>query len=151
MSRLSHQRIRLEENNDLTESLREIDLILCADRRSERTGKSGKEDNKPINDENLVENGIRRGTIQVANEIILEFAGYDRTHEDDYAAFQLKEYQRQLYNRTTLLEDMRKSYLRDVVVLKNLMKVLLIISPAHFASSNMFVLIGRILKISFFD
>jgi hypothetical protein len=142
MSRLNCQRMRLEENNDLFQSLREIDVILCADGRSERTGKSEHEDGKTLNDKHLGGNGIRKGTNQVANEITLEFAGCDRTPENSYAAFQIKEYQRQLYNRTTLLEDMRKSYLRDVVVLQNLMKVLLIISPVHFASSNLFILMG---------
>ena len=43
--------------------------------------------------------------------------------EDEYARMQLKDYQQRLFKRTTLLEEMRKSYLRDVVVLKNLMKV----------------------------
>lgn len=43
--------------------------------------------------------------------------------EDEYAKMQLKDYQQRLFTRTTLLEDMRKAYLRDVVLLKNIMKV----------------------------
>lgn len=124
MSKLNNQRIRLEENNDLTESLRELDLILSAENSSERTSKCENEDDKSFSHDRPIESGIRRGTIQNANEVVLEFAGCDRTPQDGYAAFQIKEYQRQLFNRTTLLEEMRKSYLRDVVVLKNLMKVL---------------------------
>lgn len=130
MSRLNYQRIRLKEDNDLAESLISLDLI-CADDSSkgsdncEDKGKDKDKDKVSSNDD--IGNGVRIGSIQIANEGILGYTGCAQTPDGSYAAFQIREYQRQLFNRTTLLEDMRKSYLRDVVVLKNLMKVLLII------------------------
>ena len=44
--------------------------------------------------------------------------------ENKNLKMQVKDYQRRLFQRTTMLEDMRKAYLRDVVILKNIMKVI---------------------------
>ena len=46
------------------------------------------------------------------------------TLEKEYLKMQVKDYQQRLFQRTTMLEEMRKSYLRDVVVVKNIMKVI---------------------------
>ena len=44
--------------------------------------------------------------------------------ENKNLKMQVKDYQRRLFQRTTMLEDLRKAYLRDVVILKNIMKVI---------------------------
>ena len=109
-------------DDELELALQELDN-LSVDGQSEK-GSSWEDDDDSGDDddkENVLEPMI--DVLQKLDIIPIKSTERSNVAVDEYTKLQIKEYQRQLFNRTILLEDMRKSYLRDVVVLKNLMKV----------------------------
>ena len=112
----------INRDDELELALQELDN-LSVDGQSEKG--SSWEDDDDTGDEDDKEDVLEPLTDVLQNADIIPVKSTERSNVavDEYTKLQVKEYQRQLFNRTTLLEDMRKSYLRDVVVLKNLMKV----------------------------
>ena len=109
------------EKGELNDALNELDNLSVGsndEREDERNHWEGEDEDN--SDEGEVAEGEKDEKTNLLNAKALERYG---AAEEEYAKMQLKDYQQRLFVRTTLLEDMRKAYLRDVVVLKNLMKV----------------------------
>ena len=109
------------EKGELKNALNELDNLSVGsndEREDERNHWEGEDEDN--SDEGEVAESEKDEKTNLLNAKALERYG---AAEEEYAKMQLKDYQQRLFVRTTLLEDMRKAYLRDVVVLKNLMKV----------------------------
>ena len=112
----------LNRDDELELALQELDN-LSSDGQSEK-GSSWEDDDDTVDDDEKEDiPKPKTDVLEKADIIPVKITERSNVTVDEYTKLQVKEYQRQLFNRTSLLEEMRKSYLRDVVVLKNLMKV----------------------------
>jgi hypothetical protein len=110
---------------EIAENLRELDQLSDEEEEDEDDDdyESDADDVEYIDGD---DEGEKAGLhINTANNKVSAIPEPETAEDEVYKLLQLKDYQQRLYKRTVLLEEMRKSYLRDVVILKNLMKELL--------------------------
>jgi hypothetical protein len=110
---------------ELAENLRELDqLSENEEEEDEDDDSENSEEVDYIDDDDDGEDAIQGSHVTASKKVSVAVVEPDPETEEN-SLLQLKDYQQRLYKRNVLLEEMRKSYLRDVVVLKNLMKELL--------------------------